>query len=59
MTSNEHPNMHGNPCDEPFYCEVCGKAIREEDVFVSEHDDTVLLCSDECAGTFDEKLEHE
>lgn len=57
MTSNEYPDMSGNPCDEPFICEICGKEVKEEESFGSRHDDSAILCSNECAIDFDETKE--
>lgn len=55
--SNEHPDMSGNPCDDPLVCDVCGCDVREDDVYGSKHDDDAVLCSDECAFDFDARLE--
>lgn len=54
MTSNEHPDMHGNWADEPFYCDHCGKEVKEEDAYgIEAHpqstDDELIFCSNECA----------
>lgn len=56
MASNEHPDMSGNPCDQPFECYWCGKYINEEDSFGSIADDDKLFCSDECVFAFEDDL---
>lgn len=57
MCSNEHPDMSGNPADQPFYCTLCGTEVKEEDSYGSKHDDSAILCSNECAVEFDENRE--
>ena len=57
MSSYEHPDMSGNPCDAPFVCEMCGKEVREDQIWGTRFDEDVILCSDECAQTFDEREE--
>ena len=54
MSSNEHPNMHGNPMDEPFLCCHCDKEFREEDAFGVPGNDELLFCSAECAESWTE-----
>lgn len=57
MSSNEHPDMSGNPCDMPFVCVMCGREVREEDIYGSDHDEEAVMCSNECASDFDESWE--
>lgn len=57
MSSNEHPDMSGNPCDAPFVCEMCCKEVREEDIYGSRYDEDVVLCSNDCDCDFDERHE--
>lgn len=52
--SNEHPDMSGNPMDEPFVCEICGKHVREDRIFGSLKNTTVILCSAECVFDYDD-----
>lgn len=57
MASNEHCDMSGNHCDQPFVCEMCGCDVREEDMYGSAHDEDAILCSNQCACDFDESWE--
>lgn len=45
MVSNEHPDMSGNPMDEPLRCHQCDVIIEEEDAieFCGE-----FYCSGDC-----------
>lgn len=57
MTSNEHPDMHGNWADEPFRCDRCGKEVQEDKAYgIESHtlstDDELTFCSNECAGEY-------
>ena len=58
VTSNEHPDMHGNWADQPFYCDQCGKEVKEENAygFPSPHpmstDDELMFCSNECVWDY-------
>lgn len=57
MNSNEHPDMSGNPCDEPFICEMCGRSVNEENIYGSNYNEDAILCSNECACDYDESQE--
>ena len=57
MSSNEHPDMSGNPCDMPLVCEMCSGDVREDNVYGSRYDEDVVLCSHLCACDFDESWE--
>jgi hypothetical protein len=57
MSSNEHPDMSGNPCDAPFVCEMCDREVREDNIWGTRYDEEVILCSQECAKDFDEREE--
>lgn len=48
MASNLHPDMSGNPCDEPFRCAHCNREVREEQAFGVPEDDELLFCSSIC-----------
>jgi ribosome-binding protein aMBF1 (putative translation factor) len=58
MTSNEHPDMSGNPCDEPLVCEMCGRTIYDEqELYASRYNQDVILCCNECACDYDKSQE--
>jgi len=58
MTSNEHPDMSGNPCDEPLVCQMCGRTIYDEqELYGSDYNEDVILCCNECACDYDESHE--
>ena len=50
--TNEALDMSGNPMDQPFHCDQCGKHIREEDSCGIPGDPDKLFCSDKCANEF-------
>lgn len=52
--SNEHPDMSGNPCDEPFLCNQCER-ILEDSVFGCFTDEEAMFCSQTCADEYDEE----
>lgn len=54
MTSNEHPDMSGNPCDEPILCEHCGKACNENNLHGSDHDESKTFCRQQCVDDWEE-----
>ena len=54
MTSNEHPDMSGNPCDEPILCEHCGKACNENNLHGSDHDESKNFCRQQCVDDWEE-----
>ena len=56
MLSNEHPDMSGNPMDDPEPCDQCGKAISDFARFGSHLDEDMSFCSLECMEDYD--LEH-
>jgi hypothetical protein len=53
MSSNEHPDMSGNPFDLPILCFLCGEACRENDLYGILSDESLNFCSNECALKFD------
>lgn len=53
MASNEHPDMSGNPCDEPFLCDKCGTLFDPWTCFGCETDEDKIFCSQECADSYD------
>jgi hypothetical protein len=55
MSSNEHPDMSGNPCDMPLSCDMCGCDVREDRMYGSKHNEDAVLCSDDCACDYDER----
>lgn len=55
MTTNEHLDMSGNPSDQPYICDECGKEIKEENLHGTDLDDEKFLCSSECAGEWEDK----
>jgi hypothetical protein len=57
MSSNEHPDMSGNPCDQPYICVMCGCEVREDQMYGSRYDEDAIMCSDQCAQDFDESHE--
>ncbi len=54
MSSNEHPDMHGNPSDAPIICDNCGKQCQEEECFGIPCDDQHFFCSADCAEAYEE-----
>lgn len=54
MTSNEHPDMSGNPCDEPILCEHCGEACNENKLHGSDHDESKTFCRQQCVDDWEE-----
>lgn len=52
--SNEHPDMSGNPADEPHYCFRCEKAVSFEDVCGSQHHPDLDFCSQQCVDDYEE-----
>lgn len=54
MSSNEHPDMSGNPADAPFICDQCGREYREEACYGVSGNDQVFFCSGECAMDWEE-----
>lgn len=55
MTSNEHPDMSGNPMDAPDICDQCGREFKSAfAIFGCEHDDSKNFCSAECANDYDD-----
>lgn len=54
MTSNLHPDMSGNPCDEPFYCAHCEREVKEEEAYGIAGNDELLFCSAICAEEYDD-----
>jgi hypothetical protein len=54
MSSNEHPDMSGNPCDQPLICDQCGKEFDDSVLYGSLVDANKVFCSSPCARTYDE-----
>jgi len=52
--SNEHPDMHGNPADAPFYCEWCGRDFAEDKAYGVARNDELLFCSGECVADWED-----
>jgi len=48
MTSNEHPDMSGNPMDAPFLCDYCDCEFDEQDGWESPGLPGKLFCCSEC-----------
>ncbi len=44
MSSNEHPDMSGSGCDEPFECELCGEPFYEHKAFGVAGNDELMFC---------------
>jgi hypothetical protein len=59
MASNEHPDMSGNPCDDPFHCYLCDETCSEEELLSSTvlGDNGPCFCSEKCAIKFDSDVE--
>jgi len=55
MPSNEHPDMSGNPMDDPDLCDQCEKAISDFARFGTELDEDKNFCSLECMEAYNEK----
>lgn len=56
-TSNEHPDMSGNPADETVRCSWCGKEVLRAKSFgvpglPKPADRELLFCSYECADDY-------
>lgn len=58
LSSNEHPDMSGNPCDEPFYCAHCGREVKEELAYGIPRNDELMFCSNDCAVEYVDDLMH-
>lgn len=54
MSSNEHPDMHGNWADAPYVCEHCGKELREEDICGFSGNDELVFCSYDCVTSWED-----
>jgi hypothetical protein len=57
MASNEHPDMSGNPCDDPIVCDQCGRDCNESDLYGSVHDEDKNFCRQQCVYDFEEGWE--
>lgn len=55
--SNEHPDMHGNPCDAPIVCDQCGDACNESDLYGSIYDEDKNFCREQCVDDWEEGWE--
>jgi hypothetical protein len=59
MNSNEHPDMSGNPCDDPIICDQCGDPCREDDLYGSMFGDSEWLflnfCCQECVDDWEDE----
>jgi hypothetical protein len=54
MSSNEHPDMSGNPCDDPIVCDHCGRDCNESDLYGSLFDDNKNFCRSQCVHDWEE-----
>ena len=54
--SNEHPDMSGNPMDQPFLCHQCGKEVKEESAYGIPGNDELLFCSGDCVESYEESI---
>lgn len=54
MSSNEHPDMHGNWADAPFLCHHCGRDFKEENAYGTAGNDELLFCSSDCVESWEE-----
>lgn len=56
MSSNEHPDMSGNPCDAPYLCDWCEKEMDIEKAYGSDLDKSEMLnfCSADCQVDWEE-----
>lgn len=57
MLSNEHPDMSGNPCDDPIVCDQCGKACNENELYGSDHDENKNFCRKQCVDDWEDGWE--
>lgn len=55
MSSNEHPDMSGNPADEPLRCCRCDESLAENAIFGVAGDDESLYCEQCAADEEDER----
>lgn len=55
MSSNEHPDMSGNPCDDPILCDYCNCPCREDDLYGSSLEEEKTFCSQICAEDYDDE----
>jgi len=54
MSSNEHPDMSGNPADAPYVCEKCGHQFTDDAKLCGSFFSTeTILCSQECSVEYD------
>jgi len=53
MPSNEHPDMSGNPMDDPDLCDQCERAISDFARFGTNLDEDKNFCSLECMEAYD------
>lgn len=56
MTTNEHPDMSGNPADAPLECHWCHDEVREDNAYGSHEDDTFLFCSASCVEDWESSI---
>jgi hypothetical protein len=54
MSSNEHPDMHGNPADAPILCDNCGNPCHEDNLFGSHCNDEPTFCSQDCVDAYEQ-----
>jgi hypothetical protein len=57
MSSNEHPDMSGNPMDAPYICDECGCEMDIDKAFGSRYDEDKIFCSNDCVGDYEIKIE--
>ncbi len=53
MSSNEHPEMAGNPTDAPFLCDHCGEPFQEDKAWGAAGSE-LLFCSEDCALSWED-----
>lgn len=52
MASDEHPDMSGNPCDDPIICDQCGDPCDESNLYGCLVDEDKYFCSADCARDY-------
>lgn len=59
MASNEHPDMSGNPCDDPVICDQCGDPCDESNLYGCLVDEDKNFCSADCVHEYEDGWEWE
>jgi hypothetical protein len=52
MASKEHPDMSGNPCDEPIVCDQCDDPCDESNLYGCLFDENKNFCTPECVHEY-------